>query len=821
MGDVLLDLRYSVRKLYERPGFSAVVILTLALGVAANTSILSVANTVYTRPLPFPEPDRLYMVFDHYPKGGLPRLNASYPDYRDWREHNEVFEHLAAAASYLTVTLMGREEPHQLRANLVDSDFFPMLAAQPHLGRTFRPEEDRAPLGDPVAILSYALWQRHFGGDPAIVGQQIRLSDTAYTVVGVMPPDFHDPIMQSIGFRTDIWLPLTRWSLYQETAPGTRSVLEARMVRFLLVLGRLKPGVTFQQAGAQMMEVARRIEAEFPATNRDTGVILVPLRELYFENVDEAVLLLVAGAALLLLIVCANVANLFTVRALARRREISIRMALGATRRVIARQLLMEGLALALAGGLLGILLAALSLESLLRLSPIQLPAFSAVRVDLPVFLVSLLLSVLASLLFSVLPALQGIRVALRENLVAARGSAAGSGSLLARKVLIVAEIALTVVLLVAAGLLARTLSNLQVADPGFDPANRLTFAVDLRGQRYATPELRAAFARQVVEHLGAVPGVETADVWQPDPPGQNVLFTAVVKEGETADPALARVIVRYKAVSPGALTHAGVPILRGREISEADGPGVDAVAVISQSLAGHLWPGEEAVGKRFRRTSRPEWYTVIGVAADVKHQGQLFPDSNPRDTYYSFQQYTRPNIHLVVKTAGDPAALASSMRRAIRDLDPSLAVHQVSTLEEIVANEAKPARFASLLSGFFALLALALASLGIYGLLAYSVSQRSGEFGIRLALGAEPGHIFGIVLREGARLAVIGSALGVAASVSLSRWLTSMLFGISPVDPVTYAAILAALATLVLLACYVPARRATRVDPVIALRAE
>jgi putative ABC transport system permease protein len=342
-----------------------------------------------------------------------------------------------------------------------------------------------------------------------------------------------------------------------------------------------------------------------------------------------------------------------------------------------------------------------------------------------------------------------------------------------------------------------------------------------MQGEAYDSAGAKHTLVRQTLERLTALPGVETADVWQPDPPGENVLFTAAVKEGETADPSVARVIVRYKAVSPDALAHAGISLLYGRDISEADQLGTDSVAVVSQSLANHFWPGENAVGKRFRRTSRPEWYTVVGVAADVKHQGQLFPNANPRDTYFSLHQYPSPNISLVVKTAGDPAAATASLRQAIREIDPTLVLYKIRTLEEVVANEAKPARFASVLSALFAVLALVLASLGTYGVLAFSVSRRSGEFGIRLALGAAPGHIFGMVLREGTLLAATGLALGVLASVGISRWLTSMLFGISPVDPVTYTAILAILTALVLLACFVPARRATRVDPVVALRAE
>lgn len=821
MGDWLLDLRYSLRKLRERPEFSALVILTLALGVAANTSILSVANVAYVRPLPLPEPEQLYMVYTHYPKGSLPRLFSSYPDYRDWREQNEVFEPLTAAAAYVTVTLVRQDEPYQLRTNLVDASFFPLLKARAHIGRTFRPEEDRPPLGEPVVILSYAVWQTHFGGDPAILGQAVRLGGQVHTVIGVMPADFHDPIAQAVGFRTDVWLPLTRWPNYLEAPAGLSSVLEGRNTRFLAVVGRLKREVSFEQASKQMMEIAQRIEAQYPASNKETGAILVPLREIYFADVEKAVLLLVAGAGLLLLIVCANVANLFTVRALARRREIAIRLALGASRRNIIRQLLIEGLVLAVAGGGLGILLAMLSLESLLALNPIRLPDFSPVRVDLSVFLVSMAVTVFVSLLFNLLPAWQGTRAALREDLAAARGSAGNLGSLLARKALIVGEIALTVVLLVVAALLARTLGNLGGADPGFQASQRLTFNFDMQGERYASAAAKQALVRQAIERLAALPGVQTADVWQPDPPGENVLFTAVVKEGETADPSLARVIVRYKAVSPDALAHAGIPILHGRDISEADQLGADSVAVISQSLANHFWPGENAVGKRFRRTTRPEWFTVVGVAADVKHQGQLFPNANPRDTYFSLHQYPRPNISLVVKTTGDPAAATASLRQAIRELDPTLVLYKIRTLEEVVANEAKPARFASVLSGLFATLALVLASLGVYGVLAFSVSRRSGEFGIRLALGAAPGHIFGMVLREGTRLAVAGLALGVIAAVSISRWLTSMLFGISPVDPFTYAAILAILATLVLLACFIPARRATRVDPVTALRTE
>jgi len=821
MGDWLLDLRYSLRKLRERPGFSVVVILTLALGVAANTSILSVANVAYVRPLPFPDPDRLYLVYTHYPKGSLPRLLSSYPDYTDWRAQSDVFESLTATATYITVTMVRQDEPYQLRTNLVDASFFPLLGARTHIGRSFRPDEDRPPMGEPVVILSYAVWQTHFGGDPATLGQAIRLGGRAHTVIGVMPADFHDPIAQSFGFRTDVWLPLTRWPNYLDPPPGLSSVLEGRNTRFLAVIGRLKNGVSVQQAGDQIMEIARRLEAQYPATNKETGAILVPLRELFFADVEKAVLLLVAGAGLLLLIVCANVANLFTVRALARRREIAIRLALGAARRSIVRQLLIEGLLLAVAGGLLGILLAAFSLEALLALNPIRLPDFAPVRVDLLVFSVSLAVTVFVSLLFNLLPAWQGTRAALLEDLAAARGSAGSLGSLLARKALIVGEIALTVVLLVAAALLARTLGNLSGADPGFQTSQRLTFSFDMQGERYASAEAKHTLVRQALERLAAVPGVKTADVWQPDPPGENVLFTAAVKEGETADPSVARVIVRYKAVSPGALGHAGIAILHGRDISGADQLGTDSVAVISQSLANHFWPGEIAVGKRFRRTTRPEWYTVVGVAADVKHQGQLFPNANPRDTYFSLHQYPRPNISLVVRTAGDPAAATASLRQAIREIDPSLVLYKIRTLEEVVANEAKPTRFASVLSGLFATLAVVLASLGIYGVLAFSVSRRSGEFGIRLALGAAPGHIFGMVLREGALLAIAGLALGVVVSVSVSRWLTSMLFGISPVDPATYAAILAVLTTLVLLACYVPARRATRVDPVTALRTE
>ncbi len=813
MDSLWQDIRYGLRQLLRSPGFTAVAVVTLALGIGANTAIFSVVNGVLLQPLPFHQPENLVMIWNTWATGSG---TISWAEYHDYKQRGRSFDDLAAHSSTSSMNIaFGDGEPEQVWRVFVTPNLFPVLGVRPAVGRTFVPEEGLPGSHPRVLLLSHSLWMRRFSGDPSVVGKSYDLGGTAYTVIGVMPAEFEFP-----DKRVEIWRPIggTFWANSGAGGGGQR-----RAALGLRVVGRVKPGVSLSQAQADMDIVTRQFKLEFPTDYPEgnwVGLTVVSLREQFVGSVRLALLVLLAAAGFVLLIACANVANLVLVRAAHRQKEVMIRAALGAGHWRLTRQLLTESLLLAVMGGAVGVLLAFWSVDALMWLGAEQVPRLHKVGVDSTVLAFVVFLTLMTGCLAGLAPAwhaaapdLQG---ALRET---GRTSSSRQGAR-GRNVLVVFQVASAVVLLAGAGLLMRSFSHLLQVDPGFEATNVTTTGLVLTHRRYNNDAERILFFQQLQERLQALPGIEAAALID-NPPFSGWLNDNDFEiEGRPLDAPGAYPAEEVRIVSPGYFRALRVALLQGRDFNVSDSAAGLPVVIVSESLARKYWGTESPLGKRIRRPEPDApWITIVGVSGDLRHGGL---DTDARPTWYlPFAQVQETGATLLVRTAGDSSGVASAIRAQVRALDPQQALQGVRSMEAVIAESLARRRFSLFLLGLFAFLALALAAVGVYGVVSYSVSRRTQEFGIRTALGASGRDIVQLVLGQGLRLAVVGVALGVAGAFGLMRFLSTLLFGVTSTDPLSFAGAILVLTGVVTLACYLPARRAAQVDPMVALRYE
>jgi putative ABC transport system permease protein len=801
MDTLIQDLRYGVRTLLKNRSFTAVAVLALALGIGANTAIFSVVNAVLLKPLPYHDPDRIMTVL--YER----RIPVAPADFLDWKEQNQVFENIAAA-QYWQPNLTGADRPEQLWALHLTADMFTLLGVKPTLGRTFLPDEDR-PGNHHVVVLSHRLWQRRFGGDPAVVGQSITLDGEAFTVIGVMPPDFR--FAPFWATRAELWAPLN-------LAPRAND----RRGSSLRVFAKLKPGVSREQAQAEMAAINQRLEQQYPDSKKGLKLSVDPLHEIVVGNIRPALLILLGAVSFVLLIACANVANLLMARATAWQKEIAIRTALGATRSRVVRQLLTESLLLSLGGGLLGLLLAVWGVPALVALSPDNLPRVDAISLDISVLYFTLATSLLTGLVFGLAPAIQSSRLDLNESLKeGGRSSTEGMRRNRIRRLLVVAEVALALVLLIGGGLMIRSFARVQAIDAGFNPHNVLTFVVSLTGSQHSTSQQRLAFFDQLLGRIETLPPVQSASAINHLPLAGDTWQLGYIIEGRAAPPPEERRGAVYRIVRPGYFQTMGTTIITGRDFAEHDTKDAPGVIIINESFARRYWPDGDALGKRITVTdgdSNPR--EIVGVVRDLKQSDWM---ADPiEEMYLPHLQSAEPRyMTLVVKSASDPAGLIAAVQSEVWAIDKNLPVSQMMSMEQAISDSVGQQRFNMLLLGIFAGLALTLAAIGIYGVMSYSVTQRRHEIGIRMALGATQGNVLWMVVKQGMTLTAIGVSLGLAGAFLLTRLMSSLLYGISATDPFTFLIIPLLLTGVALGACFVPARRATRVDPMVALRYE
>jgi putative ABC transport system permease protein len=804
MDTLLQDLRYAFRTLGKNPGFAAVAVLALALGIGANTAIFSVVNAVLLRPLPFPDPDRLTMVYSFNPAKGFPRFPVSVPDFIDWRGQSRLFEGMAAVdgAPY---NLSEGAEPERLNGSRVSASFLGVLGIKPALGRDFLPDDEREG-AEPVVLIGHGLWTRRFGADPALVGRTIALNGRRHTVIGVLPREYSFPN------HSELWTPIS----------FEHDELTARGAHYLNVFARLRPGVTIQAAQTEIGTIAARLRQQYPDTNTGWEARVSPLSEMIVGKIRPALLVLLGAVCFVLLIACANVANLLLARAAERQKEVAIRLALGASRTRLVRQLLTESALLGLVGGLCGLVLALWGTDLLVAAGGDNLPRFREISVDGRVLLFTIGLSLVTGLFFGVVPALQASRPDLNDTLKeGGRGGTSGPGRHRLRGALAIGEIALALVLLVGAGLMFRSFRELLSVDPGFRPDHLLTLDVALPETKYVDGARQTAFLNETLERLGALPGVVSAAAATTVPLSGGIISYSFSIDGGPEEPPSRRSSVRYDAVSAGFFRAMDIRILQGRSLLDSDAAGSPRVVVISANLAKKYFSGETPIGRRIRidndaaRAPRE----IVGVVADVKHSS-LDGEAAPH-VYEPLPQAPSTWLTFVLRATVEPMGLAAAARAAVLAIDPEQPVSEMKTGEALVSDSVAQPRLAMLLLGVFAAVALLLAAVGTYGVIAYSVSQRTHEFGVRMALGAGRREVLGLVVRQGLLLASLGVGLGLAAAAGATRLLSGLLYGVSPTDPVTYASVAALLTAVSLVACLVPARRATRVDPVIALRYE
>jgi predicted permease len=814
MRTLLQDLRYGARMLVKNPGFSLIAVLTLALGIDATTAIFSVVNAVLLSPLPYAEPERLTLIWTSAESIGLKQNWVSEPEVLDFREQAKLFEGFGVINAP-GFRLTGSDEPEQLNGARISTNLFSLLGVKMTIGRDFALDEEK-PGAARVAILSHGLWQRRFGGEQAVIGSTISLNGNPTTVVGVLPPHFALmlPPEAHVPADLDVWIPYAADYAKQD-----------RLSHGMTVIGRLKHGVTVAQAQAEMDAIAARLDS-LHYWNAGFGVKVVSMHGDIVKRVRPALLVLLGAVGFVLLIACANVANLLLARAAAREKEIVIRSALGAGRRRVVRQLLTESVLLSLPGGLCGLLLAMWGVDLLLKLSPPDLPRVEEVSINGWVLLFTLSLTALTGMLFGLAPALQSSKTDLTNSLKEGGRSVAGGAGHRWRNAIVVGEIALSLVLLISAGLVMRSFWRLMKVDPGFDPHHVLAMSLSLPGAKYPDGPARVNFYHQLIERVQALPGVESAAAISHLPLSQDYHADTMTFEGVTANAErgnLASFEIDHRVATSDYLKVMKTPLLAGRFFTPQDVSDQNRVVVIDETLARRLWPNASPLGKRVTRGYFPEkpeaWFEIIGVVKHIRHHRL---DADVREqVYFPHPLRPRSNMTLAIRTASDPVRQVSAVRQAVRSLDPDLPVYQIRTMDGLVANALAPGRFTLLLLTIFAGVAGLLAMIGIYSVMAYMVAQRTHEIGIRVALGGQPRDMLILVIRQGMILAVIGVALGLIGSFGLQHVMTGLLYGVSATDPVTFIFISLLLAGAALLACYVPARRATKVDPLVALRCE
>ena len=807
------DIRYGLRLLIKRPGFTVVAVIALALGIGANSAIFSVVNGVVLRALPYKDPDRMAIVWSKPPWGGTGGFPVTAGEFIDWRDQNQVFEQIAAFHSQ-PLNITGAGEPEFLGGVRGSASLFPLLGVEPKLGRTFAPEDDQ-PGAERVVIISHGLWERRFGSDPNIIGQKLSLNDEPYTVVGVLPAGFQFPRKGEMPApyqfprQADFYTPLA-WSPAQAAN---------RDRNYLVVVSRLKPGATFEQADAEMNAIAGRLQEQYPQLNKEA--LVVPLHQQVVGKVRTALLVLLGAVGFVLLIACANVANLLLARAASRQKEIAIRTALGASRLRVIRQLLTESVLLALVGGTLGLLLALWGIDLLLTISPSNLPRVETIGIDGRVFALTLAVSLLTGIGFGLVPAIQVSKPDLNDALKeGGRSSSVGFRHNRFRGLLVVSEVALSLVLLIGAGLMIRSFVTLLNVDTGLTVQNVLTLDIGLPRSKYTGPQ-QIAFFQQVLSRMQSLPGVQVVGGVYPLPLSGAEEYMGFSVEGRASNPG-ETVSAGPRWVNGDYFKVMGIALLRGRELTERDNADSPRVMVINEAMAKAFWPDEDPIGKRvaFDRTNgTPNWREIVGIAKDVKHVS--LDDTAKPEMYLPFDQFPMFFQTIVVRTTGDPLSLVAAARSEVLAVNKDQPISNVHTMEELVSNSIAQRRFNMLLLSIFATVALLLSAVGIYGVMSYSVAQRTHELGLRMALGAQSSHVVALVVRQGMTLALTGVGVGLAAAFALTRIMASLLYGVSATDTFTFGLIALLLSLVALLACYLPARRATRVDPMVALRYE
>jgi putative ABC transport system permease protein len=800
---MIKDLRYALRQLLKAPSFTAVAILTLALGIGACTAIFSVVNVVLLRPLDYPEPGRIVIVREtQLPQ--FPEFSVSPPNYLDWERQTKSYEYLAAYGG-ANLNLTGEGEPQRLVGVKATAHYFDAYGVKPVLGRMLLPEED-APGKNHVVVLSYPFWQRVFGGAHDVVGRAIQLNGEPYTVVGVAPAGF------GLTSKVDAWTPMA--------FKPDEIANDARGGHYINVVGRLRPGVTVAQARAELEVIAAQLAKQYPDSNKGWGIFMMPLQDYSVRDVKPVLYTLLGAVGCVLLIACANLANLLLARATARHREISIRAALGASRARLVRQLLTESVVLSLCGGVAGVLLARWGLDALLALAPTSLPRVTEIHLDSGVLIFSLALSIIAGLVFGIAPAWLAARADVNEALKqGTRGSTEGGARGRLRSALVVIEVTFALMLLGGAGLLARSFMQLAHVDPGFIPENATLLRLSLPQKKYATPEQQTAFADSLLERVKALPGVQFAGVTHSMPlVGDYVLGFNI--EGRPAIAPSDLPNTNYYAVTPDYFRAMGSRLVRGRVFTPQDDAKAPRVAIINETMARQYFPDEDPIGKRINITNGPDtWRQIVGIVGDIKQYG--VDKATSAQSYEPFAQVPFSSLNVVIRTNGSPAALLGALRPAVYAVDRDQPIGAIRPLEEIVADSIARQRFAMTLLSVFSGVALIIAAVGIYGVMAYNVVQRTGEFGIRMALGAQQRDVLRLVLSQGGKLIGLGLVIGLAATLAASRAMGSMLFNTSAQDPLTLASITILLGTVALVACLLPANRATKVNPIEALRAE
>ena len=817
MTTLFKDIQYALRTMRKSPGFTAIVALSLGLGIGANTAIFTLVNAVFLKPIPVEDPSHVVSVFTTDPKnpGFLP---LSYFNYLDYRDKNTVFSGLAASTG-VPIALRTDAEPQQIFGELASGNFFDVLGAKPVLGRAFRPEEDGAPGAHPVAVLSYAFWTRQYGGNRNILGQTIVLNGYPYVVIGVAPPNFQG--LNAIA-GPSLWAPI---AMHSQLEPLDAFFVGRRFLA-LTVAGRLKPGVSETQARAELQTIASQLEHEYPNDNRNRGIKTLSLAASIVnpnarDNLVSASQLLMTVVGLVLLIACANIANLLLVRSASRRKEIAIRLSVGASNHRLMQQLLTESILLSLLGGAAGLVIAAWGKTVLWSFRP---PFLNQGDLDLAldshVLLFTLGLSILTGVLFGVAPALQSLRPDLAVELKE-RGAQAARGSnwFNLRNALVVSQVAFSLIALIGAGLFLRSMRQAEAADPGFASEKIGTLNVNPGGQGYK-PERAQLYYRQVVERLRATPGIASASITTGVPLGPNGFFSrSVFLEGQDAAPGNRGVLVLSNSIGPDYFDTMRIPMVRGRGFLETDGPDSRSVAIVNETMAKKFWQGQDPIGQRFHFFGDQSLTEVVGIAQDNKYQ-TISEDPTAAVFTPELQTYS-PNVSVVFRATGDPAALLGTTRKQIQAIDPDLLITNVNTMSQLIGQSLWPQRMGASLLAVFGFLALALSAVGMYGVMGYSVAQRTSEIGIRMALGARRADVFRLVIGQGLALVAIGVVLGLTAAYALARVVAGLLFGVRPSDLTTFAVTSLILIIVAILASFIPARRATAIDPLIALRAE